>query len=199
MPDFPKKYWWLVLIFVPVVIAFIGSLPGLLTALQKAGDPELNSRAKENPTSTTTSSDDRSAPKLPDGLKVAPTSESTIPIQESTNTPVADEHESTEGSPNLEKKVIRATGVGYPPMNVQNAGQRAAMARRAAETIALRNLTEAIRGAIISSQSETREGVLSSDIIQVRVEAVLRHATKIGEKENPDGSVEVVMEAPTQQ
>ena len=63
----------------------------------------------------------------------------------------------------------------------------------------MRNLTEAIQGAMVDAETKTQGAKLTEDVIRVRVNAVLRWAHTVEEIENLDGSVKVVMEAPTHQ
>ncbi len=89
-----------------------------------------------------------------------------------------------------------ATGVGAPPEEAMNDAQRQLMARRAAQLDAYRNLAEQIMGLQIDSSTTVRNFVTESDEINSRVQALIRGAQIVDEKELADGSWEVTMRLP---
>jgi len=73
------------------------------------------------------------------------------------------------------------------------------MACRAAEAVALRELTQTVRGVLLQTSTEVNKNDLKEDIIKVKVDALLAGAIKVGEEPKPDGSCEVTMEIQKQQ
>lgn len=136
--EYPKKYWLLILVVVPILGAILPSISTWI--LHKNGIPPNNHEYQES-------------------IKVS------------------------------------AKGIGYPPKEIANPGQRRILAERAAETVALRNLAEKIKGTIVESSTTTEKQIVSEDKIQLRVQTVIKSAKIINSIDLPDGSVEVIMEA----
>lgn len=88
---------------------------------------------------------------------------------------------------------VTAVGYGAPPENAVNEAQARLMARRAAQMDAYRTLAEKIKGLRITSRTEVRDFITESDEIQSRVEAFIKGARIIDEKERDDGSWEVTV------
>jgi len=91
------------------------------------------------------------------------------------------------------KERITAVGNGAPPETAVNEAQARLMARRAAQLDALRNLAEKIKGIHITSRTLVRDFITESDEIQSRVEAIIKGAKIIEEKERDDGSWQVTV------
>lgn len=91
---------------------------------------------------------------------------------------------------------VRAKGYGVEPRDpsMTNA-EKALMARRAAKVDALRNLAEQVRGVRITSDSYVRDFIAQSDEMRARVNTFVQGARVVSERQMPDGSYEVEVEA----
>ena len=98
------------------------------------------------------------------------------------------------GSINYASRTIQATGIGFIPTNVINAGQARRSAMRIAKQDALRQLIEIVNGVNVTSET-TVSGAMFDDMIKTQVQGAIRGARKVGEpKYLSDTSVEVVYE-----
>ena len=99
-----------------------------------------------------------------------------------------------KGSINYADRTIQATGIGFIPVNVINAGQARRSAMRIAKQDALRQLIEIVNGVNVTSET-TVSGAMFDDMIKTQVQGAIRGARKVGEpKYLSDTSVEVVYE-----
>ena len=99
-----------------------------------------------------------------------------------------------KGSINYADRTIQATGIGFIPVNVINAGQARRSAMRIAKQDALRQLIEIVNGVNVTSET-TVSGAMFDDVIKTQVQGAIRGARKVGEpKYLSDTSVEVVYE-----
>ncbi len=89
--------------------------------------------------------------------------------------------------------VITAVGIGAPPAQPANAAQARAMAERAAQVVALRNLLEAVKGVRVDSTTLVENFMVTSDVIKTEVNGFVQGATVMDKKYMPDGSVEVTV------
>jgi hypothetical protein len=89
--------------------------------------------------------------------------------------------------------VITAVGIGAPPAQPANAAQARAMAERAAQVVAYRNLLEAVKGVQIDSATTVENFMVTSDVIKTQVSGVIQGATIMDKKYMSDGSVEVTV------
>jgi len=89
--------------------------------------------------------------------------------------------------------VITAVGIGAPPAQPANAAQARAMAERAAQVVAYRNLLEAVKGVRVDSTTTVENFMVTSDIIKTEVSGVIQGATVMDKKYMSDGSVEVTV------
>ncbi len=89
--------------------------------------------------------------------------------------------------------VITAVGIGAPPAQPANAAQSRAMAERAAQVVALRNLLEAIKGVRVDSTTLVENFMVTSDMIRTEVSGFVQGATVMDKKYMSDGSVEVTV------
>ena len=97
-----------------------------------------------------------------------------------------------KGSINYADRTIQATGIGFIPVNVINAGQARRSAMRIAKQDALRQLIEIVNGVNVTSET-TVSGAMFDDVIKTQVQGAIRGARKVGEpKYLSDTSVEVV-------
>ncbi|MBL7014324.1 MAG: hypothetical protein ISR83_07880 [Candidatus Marinimicrobia bacterium] len=91
-------------------------------------------------------------------------------------------------------RTIQATGIGFIPENVINAGQARRAAMRIAKQDALRQLIEIVNGVNVTSET-TVSGAMFDDVIKSQVQGAIRGARKIGETRYlSDTSVEVTYE-----
>ena len=98
------------------------------------------------------------------------------------------------GSINYADRTLRATGIGFIPENVINAGQARRAALRIAKQDALRQLIEIVNGVVVTSET-TMSNAMFDDVIKSKVQGVIRGAYQVGEpKYLSDTSVEVTYE-----
>ncbi len=91
---------------------------------------------------------------------------------------------------------VRAKGYGIEPQDASmTSAEKALMAKRAAKVDALRNLAEQVRGVRITSDSYVRDFITQSDEIRARVNTFIQGAKVVSERQMPDGSYEVEVEA----
>ena len=89
--------------------------------------------------------------------------------------------------------VVTAVGIGAPPANAANPAQARAMAERAAQVVAYRNLLESIKGVRIDSTTTVENFMITSDLIRTQVSGFVQGATVMDKKYMSDGSVEVTV------
>jgi hypothetical protein len=89
--------------------------------------------------------------------------------------------------------VITAVGIGAPPAQPANAAQARAMAERAAQVVAYRNLLEAVKGVRVDSTTTVENFMVTSDVIRTEVNGIIQGATVMDKKYMSDGSVEVTI------
>jgi hypothetical protein len=89
--------------------------------------------------------------------------------------------------------VITAVGIGAPPAQPANAAQARAMAERAAQVVAYRNLLEAVKGVRVDSTTTVENFMVTSDVIRTEVSGFIQGATIMDKKYMSDGSVEVTV------
>lgn len=89
--------------------------------------------------------------------------------------------------------VITAVGIGAPPAQPANPAQARAMAERAAQVVAYRNLLEAVKGVRVDSTTTVENFIVTSDVIKTQVNGIIQGATVMDKKYMSDGSVEVTV------
>lgn len=100
------------------------------------------------------------------------------------------------GSINYSDRTIQATGIGFIPENVINAGQARRAALRIAKQDAMRQLIEIVNGVVITSET-TMSNAMFDDVIKSRVQGAIRGARQVGEPRYlSDTSIEVTYEVP---
>jgi hypothetical protein len=97
------------------------------------------------------------------------------------------------GSINWSSGRVTAVGIGAPPAKPTNMAQARAMARRAAITVARRNLLEITQGVQVDSMTLVKDFVVKSDIVRTSVQGVVRNAQVVDTAYMSDGSVEVTI------
>ena len=90
--------------------------------------------------------------------------------------------------------ILKATGSGIMPPSAVNPAQARLMGLRAAKVDAMRNLLEQAYGVRIMSDSSIQDFVLKSDVIKTRVDAFIKGAWVVEERQLADGTIEVDME-----
>jgi hypothetical protein len=99
------------------------------------------------------------------------------------------------GVVNWSSLVVRATGIGSPNPNMPETAQRAG-AMEAAKRVALRNLLETIQGMTLSSETTVRNYMIENDVVNTRVQGVVRNFTVVDTKYMSTGDIEVTVEMP---
>ncbi len=90
--------------------------------------------------------------------------------------------------------VLTVVGIGAPPAQpANNAAQARAMAERAAQVIAYRNLLEALKGVRVDSTATVENFISTSELIRAEVNGIIQGATIMDKKYLSDGSVEVTV------
>lgn len=97
------------------------------------------------------------------------------------------------GTVNWTTGLVMAKGVGAPPTTAANAAQARMLAERAAKADAYRNLLETIKGIRVDAATLVENMIVSSDVVRVRVEGVVKGARVIKTEHQPDGGVEITM------
>ncbi len=100
------------------------------------------------------------------------------------------------GQVNWSAGMIMATGQGAPPANATGAAQSRMMAERAAKVDAYRNLLETVKGVRVDAATLVENMMVSSDVIKVKVEGVVKGARVLKTSQQPDGGAEVVLGIP---
>lgn len=101
-----------------------------------------------------------------------------------------------QGSINWTSGEVYAAGIGVPPATAANPAQSRAMAARAAQVVAYRNLLEIVKGVRVDSETVVENFMTKSDIIRTRVDGIVRGARIIKTQYLSDGAVEVLVAMP---
>lgn len=88
---------------------------------------------------------------------------------------------------------VYATGIGAPPSNAVNPAQARAMAERAAQVVAYRNLLEIVKGVRVDSETVVENFMTKSDIIRTKVDGIIKGAMPFKKQYLSDGSVEITL------
>ncbi len=99
----------------------------------------------------------------------------------------------TTGKIDFSTQVITAVGIGAPPANPANPAQARAMAERAAQVVAYRNLLEAVKGVRVDSTTLVENFMVTSDVIKTEVSGIIQGAMVMDKKYMSDGSVEITV------
>lgn len=94
------------------------------------------------------------------------------------------------------KQVITVTGTGFAPDGTYNPTRAKLLAKRAALQEAYRQLAEVVNGVKVTGETTVSEMTLVSDIIRTKVEATIKGAKAISEREIEDGGYEVTVQMP---
>jgi len=90
---------------------------------------------------------------------------------------------------------VRATGVGLPPANAENAAQARAMTQRAAMSNAQRNLLRTVEQIKIDG-GRTVGNLMSSRNTAERIQGFVKGYTIASERQLEDGRIEIILELP---
>jgi hypothetical protein len=91
---------------------------------------------------------------------------------------------------------VRAKGYGIEPGDPSMTyAEKSLMAKRAAKVDALRNLAEQVKGVKITSDTYVRDFITQSDEMRARLNTFIQGARVVSERQMPDGSYEVEVEA----
>lgn len=95
-----------------------------------------------------------------------------------------------------DSNAIVVRGYGLAPKNIHNVADARTWSRRAALVDGYRQMAEQINGVQITSETTIRDGIISGDIIQTKVNALIRGAKILSEDYGDDGSCSIVMTIP---
>ncbi len=101
-----------------------------------------------------------------------------------------------QGAVNWSAGYIEAVGIGAPSQQQAGSPQARPMALRAARVDAMRNLLEITKGVQIDSATTVKDYTVESDVINTRVEGLIRGAQVLKQEYMSDGTVEVTMRMP---
>jgi hypothetical protein len=90
---------------------------------------------------------------------------------------------------------IRATGIGAPNPDAPPGAQRAG-AIEAAKLAALRNLLQTVQGVNLTSETTVRNAMIENDVINTKIQGIIRGFTIVDTRYMSDQSVEVEIEVP---
>lgn len=100
------------------------------------------------------------------------------------------------GTVNWTSGEVYATGVGAAPARAVNAAQARAMAERAAQVDAYRNLLEVVQGVRVDSETVVENLMTKSDVVRTTVSGVVQGARTVKTRFLTDGSVEMLVAMP---
>ncbi|MBQ6297032.1 MAG: LPP20 family lipoprotein [Selenomonadaceae bacterium] len=95
-----------------------------------------------------------------------------------------------------ENNMVTAKGYGLAPKNVTSLNQARNFARRAAIMDGYRMLAEQVKGVHITAETTIKSQILSGDIVESRVSAIISGAEVLSEEFGEDGSCVVVVGIP---
>ena len=129
------------------------------------------------------------------GLGVAFTSVALLPPVAQASYTVTTETKTTVTWEMGNNAAIQVVGTGIAPQGY--AGPRAnAMARRAAIVDGYRLIAETIQGVAVNAETNMKDLMLASDVVNTRVSALVRGAVIVEEKALPDGVYTVTLSIP---
>lgn len=130
------------------------------------------------------------------GLCSLPARSAPDAVQAADRDPLVDTVAGGRGRINYAAGVIKATGYGAPPSNIDNPAQAKLMALGAAKADALRNLAMAVSAVKVSGETTVKNFVTEKDEVRVSVQALLQSPQVVAESFQRDGTAVVVVELP---
>ncbi len=91
---------------------------------------------------------------------------------------------------------VEAVGIGAPPQRYIGTPQARPNALRAARVVAYRDLLEVVNGVRVDSTTTIRDFIVESDVINTKVEGIVKGAKVMKEEYMSDGTVEVTVRMP---
>src|SRR5664280_810202 len=101
-----------------------------------------------------------------------------------------------QGSVNWSAGYIEAVGIGAPPDKYIGKSNARPMAQRAAMVDAQRNLLEITKGVQVDSATSVKDFMVESDVINTKVEGLVKGAQVVKTDYMSDGTVEVTLRMP---
>lgn len=92
--------------------------------------------------------------------------------------------------------MLTAKGYGFPPKKADKKNYARILSRRAAIMDAYRNLAEQVREIHITAETTIESQILTGDIVESRLEAVIKGAEILSEEFSEDGSCVVTLRVP---
>jgi hypothetical protein len=90
--------------------------------------------------------------------------------------------------------LVKAVSLGFSKTGIGDARGKM-MAQRAARLMALRDIAEFIQGVHVSSETTVEDAVMVGDVVQARVQSVIKQANQVGEtKFDASGMATVTMQ-----
>ena len=99
-----------------------------------------------------------------------------------------------EGSVDWTAGVVTASGIGYPPANTDNPTQARLLAKRAAQSVAYRNLLEAFKAIRVDSSTTVKNYVTTTDEIEVKVSGMVQGIKELSHRDLEHGGYEVTLQ-----
>ena len=97
------------------------------------------------------------------------------------------------GEVNWETNTVTAVGMGVPSPKARSKAQARMLARRAAIADAYRQLAEVVKGVQVDGETTVNMMEVESDVVSIKVNAVVTGAKIINETQTSDGGYEVTM------
>ncbi len=97
-------------------------------------------------------------------------------------------------SMNWTTHVLRVKGNGFGPDKVKHLGRRKILAKRAAKMDAYRNLSESVKGVLVTSHTRVEDMMLESDSIKARTESMLKGVQVVAVNYSKEGGCEITVE-----
>lgn len=94
------------------------------------------------------------------------------------------------------RQTVTVKGLGFPPDGIFRPEQAKQLAKRAALADAYRQLAEVVNGVKVTGETTVNQMTLVSDVVRTKVEAVIKGAQSVSEKETSDGGYEVILQMP---
>ena len=89
---------------------------------------------------------------------------------------------------------VRATGFGVRPKDAESPAQARLLARSAAIADAYRNMAQVINEVRVTANTTVERHLTASDLLRLSVQAYVRGAEVIEERDNPDGTYSVALQ-----